>query len=139
MTRGAEITMEVNEARLRGLLAYLDTGAGNARLLVFADPERPPFGDPSALPTLVTLPLAKPCGEIEEGVLQLRMRDAGGAMILASGLATWARLVTAAGTLAMDLDVSDDAEGALGQVQIPGGTQLYAGGYMTLAPTSGIE
>lgn len=139
MTRGPEITAATNEARLRGLLAYLDTGAGYARLLVFADAERPPFGEASALPVLVNLPLAKPCGDVADGVLRLHMRDAGGAMILQTGLATWARLVTAAGTLSMDLDVSGDEEGALGQVQIPGGTQLYAGGYMTLAPTSVIE
>lgn len=138
MMRGPEITIAVNEARLRGLLAYLDTGAGNARLLVYADAQRPDFGEPSALPVLVDLPLAKPCGTVADGVLQLHMRDAGGAMIQASGVGTWARLVTAADALAMDLDVSDDAEGAPGQIQIPGGTQLYAGGYMTLAPTSTI-
>jgi len=135
--RGPEITVDTAASRAQGLMQHLDNGPGNALLQVFADAERPEFGASSALPTLVELPLAKPCGEIVDGGLRLHMRDAAGAMIMSTGAATWARLLTAAGTLSMDLDVS--VEGGEGQVQIPGSAQLLAGGYMTLAATSVIE
>jgi hypothetical protein len=58
-------------------------------------------------------------------------------MILESGIATWGRIVSASGALVLDADVS--IEGGDGQIQIPDSTQLYAGGYLTLAPTSYIE
>ena len=136
--RGVEITMAANEARLQGLRdLLLDVGSGTACVRFFADAERPAFGEPSALPMLVELPLARPCGEIVAGRLRLLARDAAGAMILESGIATWGRIVSAAGALVMDVDVS--AEGGEGQIQIPDSTQLYAGGYFTLAPTSYIE
>lgn len=136
--RGVEITMAANEARLQGLRdLLLDVGSGTASVRFFADAERPAFGEPSALPMLAELPLAKPCGEIVAGRLQLLARDAAGAMILESGIATWGRIVSAAGALVLDADVS--IEGGDGQIQIPDSTQLYAGGYLTLAPTSYIE
>lgn len=135
--RGAEISPEANEARLNGLRELLDQGPRSATLFLYADSRRPPFGSSSSMPGLVELPLAKPCGKIEGGKLRLLMRDAAGAMIMESGLATWGRIVSAAGVLVMDLDVS--AEGGDGQIQIPATAQLYAGGYLTLAPASTIE
>lgn len=110
-----------NEARLNGTRAYLDTGASNARVRIYSGSRPAPGGAPTLL--LVEINLAKPCGVVSGGVLTLTSNDL--AMVLNTGDATWARIVTASGDFAVDCDVSPT--GGAGEVQLPS-TQLYAGG-----------
>lgn len=122
------ITAAANEARLLGLLAFLDLGPDTARLWVYGgDAPATPYGAPSSS-MLVEIRLARPAGEVADGVLTLTQLEDG--LITATGLATWARLVTASGVTVLDLDCSD-AEGD-GAVKLAT-TQLYLGGAARLA------
>ena len=57
--------------------------------------------------------------------------DPQGALIADNGTATWARLLTADGTPALDLDIS--AESGAGDIRLAGAdTRLYRGGAFTL-------
>lgn len=110
-----------NEARLNGTRTYLDTGTGNAKVRIYSGVRPTPGGTPTML--LVEIALAKPCGVVSGGMLTLASTDL--AMVLNTGDATWARIVTANGDFAVDCDVSQT--GGSGEVQLPS-TQLYAGG-----------
>lgn len=122
------ITPAHNAARLAGTLAFLDTGATNpARLRLYggARPASPLDATSEAL--LVEIALTKPAGVMTGGALSLTQADNG--LILASGIATWARLVNGEDVTALDMDCSD-TNGA-GDVKLAT-TTLYAGGQAQL-------
>lgn len=117
------ITVEHNEARLAGTLAFLDAGPGPARLRIYGG-ARPP--SPAETPTsamLAEIALTKPAGTIAGGLLTLTQQDNG--LIAATGVATWARLVNGNEVTALDLDCSDT--GGNGDVKLAS-TNLYLGG-----------
>lgn len=117
------ITVEHNEARLAGTLAFLDSGPEPARLRIYGG-TRPP--SPAALPSsamLVEIRLTKPAGTISGGLLTLTQQEDG--LIVATGVATWARLVNGFDVTALDLDCSGtDGDG---DVKLAS-TNLYLGG-----------
>lgn len=117
------ITQALNEARLAGVLAFLDAGAQRARLRIYAGTRPATPADAPAGTPLAEVPLAKPAGTVSGGVLALAPYDEG--LIVATGVATWARVVNGADQVAFDLDCSDTGGG--GDV-ILASTQLYAGG-----------
>lgn len=110
-------------ARLAATLAFLDTGASNAEVHLYAG-TRPADANtaPGASP-LVEIPLTKPAGTITAGVLTLT--PAADGLIATTGTALWARVINAEGTTVFDADVGQ-GEGAW-EVQLET-TQLYAGG-----------
>lgn len=117
------ISLEHNEARLAGTLVFLDAGSEPARLRLYGGtrPATPAMVPVSGL--LVEIRLTKPAGSIAEGLLTLTQQADG--LILATGVATWARLVNGQEITAMDLDCSGP-EGD-GDVKLAS-TQLYLGG-----------
>jgi len=120
------ISAALNEARLRGVLAFLDTG-GPGTVQVFAGIRPALGGDPEA-PALVAITLALPAGSVADNVLTLT--PTAEALVANTGLASWARLVNGAGELAFDCDVAET--GGPGEITLPT-LQLYAGGYSRLS------
>jgi hypothetical protein len=117
------ITVEHNEARLAGTLAFLDEGPQPARLRVYggARPAIPADVPSSAM--LVEIALTKPAGTIFDGLLTLTQQEDG--LITATGVATWARLVNGNDVTALDLDCSGtDGDGDVKLAT----TTLYLGG-----------
>lgn len=118
-----QISHELNDYRLHGVIAFLSLGAGQAQVKIYPG-ERPAFGEPAPEPPLASILLAEPLGTVAGGVLDVAPTDE--ALIDATGEATWARIVNGDGALAWDCDVSDlDGDGEL---RLPS-TRLYAGGY----------
>lgn len=115
-----------NEARLTGTLTFLDTGPGAAAINIYAG-VRPAGGAAAGGAALVVIPLDQPAGTVAGGVLTLA--SSAVPLIANSGVATWARIVTANGAYAFDCDVS--ATGGAGEIQLPS-TTLFAGGKTTL-------
>ena len=105
-----------------GRRAFLDNGPGVARVQLFAAP-RPPSGDTTSAMLLLDAPLAKPSSTIAAGVMTLVPGD--DPLVLATGVAAWARFISADGTFAFDTDVGDMASPAT--VKLPS-TQLFEGG-----------
>lgn len=110
-----EISTAHNEARLGGTKAFMDTGAGKARIRVY-DGTRPALGG-TATTLLVEIVLAKPSGTVAANKLTLAADDPAGYEVVATGSATWARIVNGNGDLVLDCDVS--ATGGAGEVQLP--------------------
>ena len=120
------ISTALNEARLGGVLSYLNTGAGRARMRIYGN-ARPANGAAAGADALVELALDDPAGEVSGGVLLLTAAD--DALIALSGTATWARVVNGNGDFAFDCDVSGTA--GTGDVRLST-TALYAGGLVRL-------
>ena len=117
------ITVEHNEARLAGTLAFLDAGTNPARLRIYGGtrPATPATTPASAM--LVEIRLTKPAGTIAGGLLTLTQQEDG--LITSTGVATWARLVNGNEVTALDLDCSGtDGDG---DVKLAS-TNLYLGG-----------
>ncbi len=117
------ITPEHNEARLAATLAFLDAGPLPARLRLFGGDRPASPSAPPGAPLLVEIRLSKPAGTVTGGILSLTAE--ADALITATGVATWARLVNGEELCAMDLDCSDSA--GTGDIQLAS-TLLYLGG-----------
>lgn len=120
------ISQAHNTARLNGTLAYLDTGSGHARIRIY-DGVRPASGG-GATTLLTEIALDKPSGAVANGILTLTSADIP--LVLASGTATWARIVNGNGDMALDCDVSNQA--GTGDIKLVS-TSLYAGGKAVLS------
>lgn len=115
-----------NNARLAATIFYLDLGAAHARIRLY-DGIQPASGGP-VTNLLAEIALDKPCGVVATNALNLTSADVP--LVLASGSATWARIVNGNGDMAIDCDVSDSAgAGAIKLID----TTLYAGGKVVLA------
>ena len=122
------LSTEHHLARMESTRAFLDRGTQAARVRIYGG-VRP--GAPSDTPSsvmLVEVRLTRPCGSVVGGQLVLTAQE--NALITASGLATWARLVNGEDVTAMDLDCSDLAGD--GEIRFEQ-TLLYAGGYAQMA------
>lgn len=117
------ITVEHNEARLAGTLAFLDEGSQPARLRVYGGVRPASPADVPSSAMLVEIALTKPAGTILAGLLTLTQQEDG--LITATGVATWARLVNGNDVTALDLDCSGtDGDGDVKLAT----TTLYLGG-----------
>lgn len=117
------ITVEHNEARLAGTLAFLDEGPQPARLRVYGGVRPASPADVPSSAMLVEIALTKPAGTILDGLLTLTQQENG--LITATGVATWARLVNGNDVTALDLDCSGtDGDGDVKLAT----TTLYLGG-----------
>jgi hypothetical protein len=115
-----------NEAALEARRVFLDTGAGNARILIYSG-TRPATGGVPAGTLLGTITLDKPCGIVNAG--QLVLTSSTIPIASASGTATWARFINGADAHAFDCDVSNMA--GSGEVKLED-TLIIAGGELTL-------
>jgi len=97
-----DISLTHNDARLLGSLNSLNAGNDHAQILLL-DGVKPAPG--AALTnTLTVFVLDKPAGVIVDHALVLS--STGNALVLKSGTATWARIITAGGDWWLDCDVS---------------------------------
>ena len=115
-------------ARLESTRAFLDRGTQPARVRIYGGLRPATPNDTPSSGMLVEVRLTQPCGQVVNG--QLVLTAQANALITASGLATWARLVNGEEVNAMDLDCSDLAGN--GEIRFEQ-TQLYAGGYVQMA------
>ena len=116
------VSFDLINARLSAVVAFLDTGAGVARVRIYPG-VRTLVSAPPDSGFLAELPLLKPSGSVLDGVLTL----APGAPVLNanSGVATWARVVNGNAETAFDCDVTDTA--GAGEIKVQS-TVLYEGG-----------
>ena len=115
-----EVPTDHNNARLAATLAY----CGNAARVQLFDARRELGGL-----LLAEVALADPAGQVGDGALTLAWGEPG--LIVISGTASWARIVTDSDVVVIECDVSEEAgNAALKLVDV----QLYAGG--TVQPLS---
>ena len=131
-----EISLECNDYRLMGTVAYSDSGSAGAGSIAFYGTTQPDFGEDPGGTALVTVVLAVPSGSVIDHVLQLVQASSIGDFISNTGIALWARWSNSDGGIVADGKVTDDA--GTGPFKIGGadGTQLYAGGRMILGTTA---
>lgn len=110
-------------------IALADTGpaASTLRIYTDADPET------DERTHLVTITLDKPCGTLVSGQIALVQETAGGDMVLATGVPTWAQWLNGAGVAIASCTVSaEDGDGDL-KISTRADGMVFAGGYVTLA------
>lgn len=117
------LSVALNEARLAAVEAFLALGTDPAMAQIY-DGTRPAFGAAPTGNLLTTILLSEPMGTVAGGALSVA--TTAEALIVNTGIATWARVTNGNGTIAWDCDVS--ATGGGGELQLPS-TALYAGGY----------
>lgn len=129
------LSLDANDARLAGLAAWLDTGAGNASIDLFATDQPPVPGDSAGGAPLATIHLAKPCASVIAHELVFEQLDPEADQIATQGGVKWARLYSAAGVWAADGDASDLG----GNVTEPDGslTPVVGGGAFKISGTTG--
>jgi hypothetical protein len=115
-----------NEAALTGRRDFLDAGGDAAEIRIYNGTRPAAGGTPTTL--LATIVLTNPCGDIDDGSLSLT-QDAEYDLAVATGTATWGRLVTAAGQWCIDADVGNEASAAPIKIDSTG---LIAGGKVSL-------
>lgn len=118
-----EISPELNNYRLQGVVDWLLLGSGPARTKIYAG-NQPAFAATPAGDLLLIVEFATPIGVINNGILQISPTPE--TQILVSGEAVWARIENGAGEIGFDVPVSDITGTAPLKLQT---TQLYAGGY----------
>lgn len=111
-----------------GRRAFLDSGAGVARVLVYTAPQPASGAAPAGATLLLSAELAKPSSAIANGAMSLVPGE--DALVLATGDAAWARVINGNGDFAFDCDVSDLAGNGI--VKLPSVT-LYEGGTVRIA------
>jgi hypothetical protein len=116
------VSLDLKNARLSAVVAFLDTGATVARVRIYPGSRPLVNAEPNG-GFLSELALLKPSGAVQGGVLTL----APGAPVLnaSSGVAAWARVVNGNGETAFDCDVSDTT--GTGEIKIQN-TVLFEGG-----------
>lgn len=104
-------------------VALADAGAGPSTLQIYD----------AATDLLATITLAKPCGVIVDGKIQLQQASATGDVVLITGVPTYAQWLDGDGQLLASCSVS--AAGGGGDLTISSRTdgQVFAGGFITLA------
>lgn len=125
------ISAALNEARLQGVLNFLAQGDDNAWAEIY-DGIQPAHGG-AATNLLVNITLVEPFGTISNGVMAVTPTLEY--LILASGIATWARFYNGNGQIAFDCNCS--AVNGNGVIKVasldPDIAQLYAGGLTRIA------
>lgn len=115
------------EAGLNGRLTFLSAGTGTAAVRIYGG-TRPAFPtDAPGSAMLVAVTLTNPPGTVASG--QLSLTATGPATVVASGTATWARVINENGDAAFDMDVGLTGSGA---ELILTQTQLFVGGQVSI-------
>lgn len=125
------ISAEHAAAQLAATLVFADAGADPSRIRLYTEPD-------GAGTLLAEIALTKPCGTLSGGVLTLHPADAGGTMILQTGIPRSGRWISGAGLLVAAGIVTDLAHD--GDFKVAGGSTaagddspaLYAGGLVVL-------
>lgn len=121
-------TQDCRSAALQGRLAFLDAGSGNAALHLYSAPRPATAQDPiTSSDLLATIGLAKPCGEVANGVLTLASLEPG--LIVQTGAVAWVRVTNGSGATAFDMGVGPVGSGAECELST---ADLLAGGLVML-------
>lgn len=105
-------------AAMQGRLAFLDSGAGAASMVIYGT-TRPATGAAAGGSPLAVIDMSEPAGTISAaGVLTFIVPRDG--LILSSGTPTWVRMLNGAGEVAFDADVGTEV--------ILSQSDFYAGG-----------
>lgn len=123
------ITTSLNNARLAGVLSFLDSGPDNARFRLYGGTRRATPNDTPSSDMLCQITLTKPCGVVVGGALTLTPQTTVVELVNVSGVVTWATLVNGNDDTAADFDCS--VTGGGGDVQLAD-VQVYAGGRVDL-------
>ena len=109
-------------------LQLADAGAGPSTLRLYTD------ADPVTQERthLVTIVLAKPCGAIVSGQIQLAQADPLGDMVAATGAPTFAQWCDGDGVLIADCSVSNDAGDGDLKISTRQDGMIFEGGFVTL-------
>lgn len=141
MTAGIwEIGPAMALAQLQATATRSDVGTDNARVRIYLEVPTDFLGSRGAMQAEVVL--AKPSATVVNGTLVLHVRDAAGAMVMATGVPRWADWHAADGALLAGGEVSDaDHAGPwrlFGGATPEGETSplLYAGSLVQLGETS---
>lgn len=118
---------DANDARLTGLLNFMDTGAGHARIRIYGTSRPGTAGGSAGGTHLVEIALDDPCGSVVDHELVLVATV--DAFITSTGVAAWARIVNGNGDFALDCDVTTSGGG--GEITL-NTLNLYAGGLVRL-------
>jgi hypothetical protein len=97
------ITPNHNVFRLTGSLQHLSSGSGTPGIQIYTGTRPATASDVPTSEMLVVIPLTKPAGIVDEGLLRITAANAG--FITATGTPTWARFVTGDGETCFDADV----------------------------------
>ena len=109
-------------------ITLADAGAGPSTLRLYTD------ADPVTQERthLVTIVLAKPCGTIVSGQIQLTQTDPLGDMVAATGVPTFAQWCDGDGTVIADCAVSNDAGDGDLKISTRQDGMIFEGGFVTL-------
>ncbi|MGP1680773.1 MAG: hypothetical protein ACTS8S_00395 [Giesbergeria sp.] len=120
------VSTEHNNYLLNATVAFADTGPENSRIRLYD----------AADTLLVTLVLAKPCGEVLADALVLDQEDPAGDLITAQGSVVTGVWLNGEDTVVATGTVSDEAGSGDFKVTGTTGTLLYAGGRAILGVTA---
>ncbi len=126
-------SIAVKSARASAVVSHIDA-AGAGKLNLYAG-TRPAITDTPPVAPLVELVLSNPCGVVNEQA-EIVFSAVDDAMVVSSGVATWARLSDAAGNTIADLDVGESGSGA---AIILADTDLKAGALIRVTLAKLIE
>ena len=109
-------------------ITVADAGAGPSTLRLYTD------ADPVTQERthLVTIVLAKPCGTIVSGKIQLTQAEALGDMVAATGVPTFGQWCDGDGVVIAACTVSNDAGDGDLKISSRADGQVFAGGFITL-------
>lgn len=116
--------LSIQNARWQIIQSSIDAAASPGRLTLYAG-DIPDAGGtlPANAVELVSYELKKPCARITNGILMFHLPDEE--MVIADGIASWARFADGANNPVLDLDVGDMNSSA--GVRLPQ-VNLFAGG-----------
>lgn len=108
-------------------IALADAGAAASTLAIYD------LADPATRVLLATITLAKPCGQMVGGKIQLAQASPTGDMVQVTGVPAWAEWLDGDGDLLATCTVSaEDGEGDL-KISSRADGQVFAGGFITLS------
>lgn len=116
-----------NNARLEGSRSYMVAGPARPKLRLYGG-TRPVTGAAPSTPLLVEIELNPLSAVVSNGTLTIAQQDSG--LILATGTATWGRIINGNGAHVLDCDAG--GPGSSGEVTVTAST-LYEGGRVLLA------
>lgn len=108
-------------------VALADAGAGPSTLQIYD------AADAATRVLLATITLAKPCGVIVDGKIQLQQASATGDVVLMTGVPTYAQWLDGDGQLLASCSVSAAGGGGDLTISSRADGQVFAGGFITLA------
>ncbi len=107
-------------------ITLADAGSGPSTMAIYD------LADPATRTLLATITLAKPCGQMVGGKIQLAQASSTGDIVQATGVPTWAEWLDGDGTLLATCTVSaEDGEGDL-KISSRADGQVFAGGFIAL-------